>query len=154
MVGHIKDLHNDLIFHCEVCDDYKAREDLMAHMLGHVLNPTNETPTITTELEKEPKSAPNDPQTANVNGASQMEKTTPKSSTNDNHQPEPIKKHYCADCDKVFADSGGFKYHINSFHRKISKYKSTKHSEYTKNNSSISAVHESFLGFLFLNAFY
>lgn len=124
MVGHIKDLHNDLIFHCEVCDDYKAREDLMAHMLGHVLNPTNETPPVTTELENEPESPAKDPQKANVNGTPQIEEETPKSTPNENHQPEPItlKKHYCADCDKVFADSGGFKYHINSFHRKIKKY--------------------------------
>lgn len=46
LIDHIKNLHNELIFHCEMCDGYVARIDLIAHMTHHALFPSIVPPTI------------------------------------------------------------------------------------------------------------
>lgn len=121
LVDHIKDAHNDLIFHCEMCDDYVARVELISHMLNHALNSNSMIKEQNTDVDEKPiqispeKQTPNDAKNispAKTNG--KLEK--PNESINGNN------KNYCSECDKTFADSGGYKYHINSFHKKIKKY--------------------------------
>lgn len=162
LIDHIKDAHNDLIFHCEMCDDYVARLDLIAHMLNHALNPSNGIKTesgpekatvadnkVDDEDEEMPEKSPPNKKGAKKVVANGKSKTTKKNG--ERHEPSATKndaqkarkenlnqnsvkatapaapppqkpQNYCTDCDKQFADSGGFKYHINSFHKKIKKY--------------------------------
>lgn len=174
LIDHVKDAHNDLIFHCEMCDDYVARLELIAHMLNHALNPSNGIKTesgaeaatmddgkaVHDEDEEMPQESPPNKRPAKkvvANGKSKTAKKNgqrhesspienvaqkPKNENhnqklkNENHNQNtakvtvpteataPVQKtqNYCTDCDKQFADSGGFKYHINSFHKKIKKY--------------------------------
>lgn len=132
MVDHIKDAHNDLIFHCEMCDDYVARVELISHMLNHALNSNGmvkeeNAPTDEVQSESPKNQLPketNDKLPAKTKTVTEKSKEPPKN--NGNHIKTPTTKsraqNYCADCDKTFADSGGYKYHINSFHKKIKKY--------------------------------
>lgn len=48
LIDHIKDKHNELIFHCEMCDGYVARSDLILHMTHHALFPGTLAPSLTT----------------------------------------------------------------------------------------------------------
>lgn len=119
MIDHIKDVHNELIFHCEMCDDYVARIELISHMLNHALNPIGSTKEATaTETQEIPIESPKDVPETNETHQNGLSPDTVK----ENHQPAKGRPNYCTECDKTFADSGGFKYHINSFHKKIKKY--------------------------------
>lgn len=132
LVDHIKDAHNDLIFHCEMCDDYVARVELISHMLNHALNPNNgvknEGPSDEAKLpdstEKTlPKSTSK--KTSSKNGVVPTESKKNEKIENGSKPPPAARnraQNYCSECDKTFADSGGYKYHINSFHKKIKKY--------------------------------
>lgn len=142
MVGHIKDKHNDLIFHCEMCDDYVARAELISHMLAHAFNSntSKDTKAIINDVAPAAATAPavattagatNDAQSAAVKATPNKstkrmnkELTTPNndSSSKENHLPKSKRSTYCAECDKTFADYGGLRYHIDHFHKKIKNY--------------------------------
>lgn len=111
-----------------MCDDYVARVDLISHMLNHALNSNSmikeqnvekEDKTVCASPEKQkPKETTTIPP-AKTNAKSEK----PNESTNGNDKPPKSRaQNYCQECDKTFADSGGYKYHINSFHKKIKKY--------------------------------
>lgn len=138
MLGHIKDMHNDLIFHCEMCDDYVARAELISHMLNHAFNPNTSKET---KADDAPAVATTVAATAAVGGATtgaanhdtilppkkttkRTNKTTPNndSSSKENHLPKSKRSTHCAECDKTFADYGGLRYHIDHFHKKIKNY--------------------------------
>ncbi|XP_055302360.1 zinc finger protein 808-like isoform X2 [Sitodiplosis mosellana] len=133
LVEHVKDSHNDLIFHCEMCDDYVARVDLISHMLNHAIGINSNSTTKEQAAEAEDKShlqeSPEKRTPEDVSKNSPA-KTIVKAEKrheviNGNHKapvPKSRAQNYCSECDKTFADSGGFKYHINSFHKKIKKY--------------------------------
>lgn len=104
-------------------------------MLNHALNSNNMLKQTNAEdaAENEQKSLekqlPKDsiPESPKKNGAAPEKKSQllKKSQTVNNESeraPKNRSQNYCSDCDKTFADSGGFKYHINSFHKKIKKY--------------------------------
>lgn len=127
LIEHIKDIHNDLIFHCDTCGEYVARVDLISHMLGHALSrrgiaikETDLKPIEPSTVFAVPKAVPEKP-TKSTEATSNDTKTI-KSAVNTITSKKETPKHYCAECDKTFADSGGLKYHINSVHNKIKKY--------------------------------
>lgn len=123
LVEHIKDVHNDLIFHCETCGDYVARVDLISHMLSHALSRRGIA--IKEELRPiEPGTVFAAPQPVADRDAtkSDADAKDAKPAAGRRDQPKGRTQHYCAECDKTFADSGGLKYHINSVHNKIKKY--------------------------------
>lgn len=142
MVNHIKDKHNDLIFHCEMCDDYVSRADLISHMLNHALGSastsketmTNDTPapataaTAATTTTPETMTTPPTTAAGVSNGPNKVTKRTNKStahndsSSKENHLPKSKRSTHCADCNKTFADYGGLRYHIDHFHKKIKNY--------------------------------
>lgn len=141
MVSHIKDVHNDLIFHCEMCDDYVARAELISHMLIHAMHSnnsketkaiTNDTPAVdgvaTVTATSSTAGAPHDidrtDKTTPKKSTKRTNKTTPNndSSSKENHLPKTKRSTYCAECDKTFADYGGLRYHIDHFHKKIKNY--------------------------------
>lgn len=113
LVEHIKDAHNDLIFHCEMCDDYVARVELISHMLNHALNSNNIIKESTEAVEIK---SPEEPETdKNASKNSPAKKTaTPekqrKESTTANGNPKTTKsQRYCELCKKTFADSGTYR---------------------------------------------
>lgn len=128
LIEHIKDAHNDLIFHCEMCDDYVARVDLISHMLNHALNSNNMIKDESAEgaVQRETKSTTdNKPAKDDDTNSSSKNVTKEIEITNGNHKqsaPKNRGQNHCSECDKTFADSSGFKYHINSFHKKIKKF--------------------------------
>lgn len=90
----------------------KATEKLIANS-SKIVKKNGEHPEsapIHRELEKSDIEKPN------------QSKTTVKSAKATTAAKNPRAQHYCTECDKQFVDSGGFKYHINSFHKKIKKY--------------------------------
>lgn len=115
LVDHIKDAHNDLIFHCEMCDDYVARVDLISHMLNHALNsnslvkeedsaqveevrpdsPKKPLPKVTAE-ELPPKNK-TVPEKQNV--PPKINEIPVKTST-----PKIRAQNYCSECDKTYVD--------------------------------------------------
>ncbi|XP_031628341.1 zinc finger protein 354A-like [Contarinia nasturtii] len=132
LVDHIKDAHNDLIFHCEMCDDYVARVELISHMLNHALNSNNIIKEQTTEEEvisnekKSPEKAEVESDASKKPSAKKIatpEKQNDAAPVNGNQKTAKGRaRNYCEICDKTFADSGGYRYHIDSFHKKIKKY--------------------------------
>lgn len=124
LIEHIKDVHNDLIFHCDTCGDYVARIDLISHMLSHALS----CPSIAvkgTEL-KPIKIAPVfvAPKSPAESEVKPNETTKPKRKyTNKMMTPQGLLRHCCTDCDKTFSEAGGLRAHINTVHNKIRKYK-------------------------------
>lgn len=145
MLSHIKDVHNDLIFHCEMCDDYVARAELISHMLNHAFDSNtskdtkaNDAPaTVAAAASAAPiavadavsAGATNDDVGSAKKAApkkitKRTNKTAPNndSSSKENHLPKSKRSTYCAECDKTFADYGGLRYHIDHFHKKIKNY--------------------------------
>lgn len=131
LTDHVKDSHNDLIFHCEMCDEYVARINLISHMLNHALNSNRMIKEQTAEAEDE--KSPNDQKSPEKQTLDDVSSNSPAKTNivKSKKGAEPINgkagqksrtQNYCSECDKTFADSGGYKYHINSFHKKIKKY--------------------------------
>lgn len=115
-----------------MCDDYVARVELISHMLNHALNSNNmikgESADETNENVEEPPEKPL-PIDASENSSANNLIITPEEQTESvqelKHKPTSSKsraQNHCFECNKTFADSGGYKYHINSFHKKIKKY--------------------------------
>lgn len=113
-----------------MCDDYVARVELISHMLNHALNSNNmmkdRKPENGEEIsEKSPeKQSPVEPckNDSETNDVPPIKQNESKVNGNQKSSTPKNRSNYCAECDKTFADSGGYKYHINSFHKKIKKY--------------------------------
>lgn len=139
-------MHNELIFHCEVCDGYVARVDLISHMTHHALFPiiaaasTAEPTDVSPDLPIDPPtnkdaqiSLPNAPeaQPAEVNGpptaslTKEDRATISNGSSKENHSPPktPVTSQKCTLCDKSFADRTGLRYHTKHVHEKIKNYR-------------------------------
>lgn len=112
LVGHIKNEHTDLIFHCEMCDDYFAREQLISHMVNHAIKANTEKSNETSESNGKPEKSSESLKIDNGNNNSTKE-----------NQPTKVKRTaHCEECDKSFADAGGLRYHVDHFHKKIKNY--------------------------------
>lgn len=112
-----------------MCDDYVARVELISHMLNHALNSNsaaNNDTAVVAESAPDPPEKVNSPENVdspeNENLPEKKVLPKPKSkSASTNTDKKGRAPNYCRECDKKFADSGGYKYHINSFHKKIKK---------------------------------
>ncbi|XP_063701619.1 zinc finger protein 600-like [Culicoides brevitarsis] len=130
---HYRQEHFDAVFHCEMCDNYLDRNDLMTHMISHALESATDSlkvaePTQTTS--KQPENS----QVVNTNGhSSSLPMPSPsqmqvKTSTAPTAASPPAKQHgkenqlYCTVCQKHFNTRSGFAYHINQHHSKIKNY--------------------------------
>lgn len=127
---HYRNHHFDSVFHCEMCDNFLDRNDLMPHMVQHAL----EAACSSNQTAANGSSTPDTVQ----NGAGSSSATEPKSAPATPDQPTPNSSkapsgggktpgkenqlYYCTVCQKHFSSHSGYTYHINQIHSKIKNY--------------------------------
>lgn len=122
---HYRQEHFESVFHCEMCDNYLDRNDLMTHMISHALESASDS----FRIDEPAQAATSGPaQTSQMNGVSsstvpsQDVTTAPAPTKTPAKQPGKENQLYCSVCQKHFNTRSGFAYHINQHHSKIKNY--------------------------------
>lgn len=119
---HYRQEHFKSVFHCEMCDNYLDRNDLMTHMISHALESASgslkiEEPVAVTTTTSEPG-----PQVNGVSSSSVPSQSGPAVKPVVVKQQGKENQLYCTVCQKHFNTRSGFAYHINQHHSKIKNY--------------------------------
>lgn len=120
LIEHYKDKHSNLIFHCEVCDDYLDRKILLPHMIGHAGMPTPEEFSSIKSKSVSPFSGPHIAKESSCSESAIDLKCTNNTLTNNNSNNKNKLK--CYACNKVFANRSSILYHTNQVHLKIKNF--------------------------------
>uniref|UniRef100_A0A336MW37 CSON008658 protein n=1 Tax=Culicoides sonorensis TaxID=179676 RepID=A0A336MW37_CULSO len=120
---HYRQEHFESVFHCEMCDNYLDRNDLMSHMISHAL----ESAVGSTKVDDQSNIPTSDLVQPQTNGSSSPIFTPPEpiiTSVTSNKTKQNGKENqlYCTVCQKHFNTRSGYAYHINQHHSKIKNY--------------------------------
>lgn len=122
LIEHLKNFHNDIIFMCEMCNEYVAIANFMAHMLNHALQANKVAgPTAASQTDSPPKTQPIRRETPPPEAEKQNNDES-KENVLENALPKSKLPVNCTECDRQFADRTGLRYHINHFHNKVKNY--------------------------------
>lgn len=119
---HYRQDHFESVFHCEMCDNYLDRNDLMTHMISHALESASDS----IKIEQPTPMTTSGPDKGQINGVSSS--SVPSQPVTIAGPAKPAKQQgkenqlYCTVCQKHFNTRSGFAYHINQHHSKIKNY--------------------------------
>lgn len=115
---HYRAEHFDSVFHCEMCDNFLDRNDLMPHMVQHALESAVQQ-SVDVPSSKEQNSV-QDTSSSSV-AIMQPPTSLPPPAA---QKPKTGKENqlYCTVCQKHFNTRSGYAYHINQLHSKIKNY--------------------------------
>lgn len=124
---HYRQEHFESVFHCEMCDNYLDRNDLMTHMISHALESASgslkiEEPSHVSTSEKIQSQVNGVSSTSTAAPSSQPTTTVATAGASKTKQQGKENQLYCTVCQKHFNTRSGFAYHINQHHSKIKNY--------------------------------